>query len=66
MNNTITRKKYRWNYKKFFSRLFTLIIITLYAWLILSYLDIVFNNLSGGTDAEWNLLKILYKKALYM
>ena len=50
-----TRKHYRWNYKKFLKTMYALISIALFVWVALSYIDIITHNLSGGTDAKWNL-----------
>lgn len=54
-------KKYTLNKKKFFSAMFTFISVLFLLYFAVCYFDIAFNNLSGGSNSEWNLLLNIIK-----
>ena len=58
---TTTRKKHRWNIKTFLSNLWTMALLCLIVWFMASWVDIWMHNLSGGSDAGWNLINILMR-----
>jgi hypothetical protein len=38
----------------------SILMCLLFVWFVISYIDIVINNLDGGTNKTWNLIYILY------
>lgn len=57
----IKNKKYHWNIKKFLSNMYFAVSVAFLLWMLASYLDVITHNLSGGTDAKWNLLLMMFK-----
>ena len=49
-------KKYRWNVKTFARNLAIGLSVVATLYLFACYVDIITHNLSGGTDAAWNVL----------
>ena len=58
-------KKYKLNMrrikkiKKIFQSVYLAISIMLIAWVIISYIDVVSHNLSGGTDDPYNFFVVM-------
>ena len=52
-------KKYNWNVKKFLCNALFAVSMFFIAWFVISYIDIITHNLSGGTNWKWNLLVLL-------
>ena len=55
-------KRYTLNKNKFFRAMVTIIAAMFLIYLTICYLDIAVHNLSGGTDAQWNLMARLIEK----
>ena len=54
-------KKYKLDVVKFVKFWAWVLLILVCLWGVVSYIDIIGNNLSGGTDHVWNLYLIVQK-----
>ena len=53
------------NVKKILSMLFTILMIMIIMWFVLSYLDVVFHNLDEHPQyRDWNIFKIMVERHL--
>ena len=64
-NRTIEREVNKMSVKKILGMLFTILMIMVIMWFVLSYLDVVLNNLDEHPQYQgWNIFKIMVERHL--
>ena len=64
-NKTIERRWKKMSVKKILGMLFTILMIMAIMWFVLSYLDVVLNNLDEHPQYQgWNIFKIMVERHL--
>ena len=56
----MTKKKYKWNIKKFLSNLFTAVSVAVIVWVLASYIDVITHNLTTCVYAKWNIFPMIF------